>query len=196
MLRDWCSTTVRWARPQASSASTSTVWSTPALGDGAAAAPGDVRRGDVHVVDVAAGLADPVEQVAGADDVGAEALVDGRVEGDVAGAVHDGVQVGGQRGYVGEVALEDRDPAGQQGVGVLVEPGEDLLAEQRPCPFGAGGGARGRISRVEPHVGHLGQDQPQQRLADEAGHTGEQDVLARQRPRDVAHPRSLRQLAA
>ena len=56
------------------------------------------------------GLADPVEQVAGAEHVGAEPLVDRRVEGHVAGAVDDRVEVGRQGGHVGEVALETPTP--------------------------------------------------------------------------------------
>src|SRR5687768_18184038 len=51
------------------------------------------RGGDVDVVDVRPDLADPRQQLAGADDVGAESFVDGRVEAHVAGAVHDRVQV-------------------------------------------------------------------------------------------------------
>ncbi len=104
-----------------------------ALGDAAPAAPGDVRGGDVDVVDVRSDLADPREQLAGAHDVGAESLVDGRVEGHVAGAVHDRVQVVRQGGRVGEVPLEDAHP----GVHHLIEPaagldelGEDRLPEQ------------------------------------------------------------------
>ena len=129
------------------------------LGDAAAAAAGDVRRGDVHVVDVPAArrarLVDPGEQLADADHVGGEALVDRRVERDVAGAVHDGVDVGRQRRDVGQVALDDRDPGGHQrldAAGGLDDVGEDRLLEQLGDAVGAGGRALGPHQHRHPHV--------------------------------------------
>ena len=83
-----------------------------------------VGGGDVHVVRdldqvagvVAARLDHPVHQRLGADHVGGEGLVDGRVEGDVTGAVHDDVDVVRQRGDVRQIAFDDVDPAVQQGL--------------------------------------------------------------------------------
>ena len=65
--------------------------------------------------------------------------------------------------------------------------GEDRLAQQRRDP-----GLRrwsspcGRTSRVTWTPGNLGQHQVQQRLADEAGHAGEQDALPVEPRRDAA----------
>ena len=150
------------------------------LGDDAAPSAGDVGGGDVHVVHLAvAGLADlldPRQQAAGADHVGDERLVDRRVERHVARAVHDGVGVGGQRGHVGHVALEHRHPLGQR-VDVA-ELGEDRLAEQRADPVGPAGGAAGAHHDGGAAARHVRQQAVQQRLADEAGDPGQDDVSA------------------
>ena len=133
-------------RPHASSVSRSTSCVDRRLGDAAAAAPRDVRRRDVHVVDVPAGSAcassirasrsrTPMTLVR-------EALVDRRVERHVAGAVHDRVDVGRQRRYVGQVALDDRDPRRHQRLdpaGRLDDLGEDRLLEQLGDPVRAAG---------------------------------------------------------
>jgi hypothetical protein len=84
-------------------------------------------------VDVRPGLADPVQQLASSLHVGAEALVHGRVEGHVAGAVDDRVQVGRQRRGVVQVALEHADARGHQRLdtpGRLDDVGEDRLLQQ------------------------------------------------------------------
>ena len=165
------------------------------LGDAAAAPAGDVRRRDVHVVDVPAGLGlrlvDPVQQVADADDVGGEPLVDRRVERHVAGAVHDRVDVGRQLGYVGQVALDHRDAGRQHRLDAarrLDELGEDRLLEQLGDPVRAADRPLGPDQHRHPHVGHLAEQQVQQRLAHEAGDAGQQHVLTREPLRD----RSLR----
>jgi hypothetical protein len=88
-----------------------------------------------------AGLVDPVEQVAGADDVGGEPLVDRRVERHVAGAVHDRVEVGGQAGTSARSPSHHRDPVGQQPVDTargLHDLGEHGLLQQLPDPLSPG----------------------------------------------------------
>src|SRR5699024_7134358 len=84
----------------------------------AATPPRDVRRRDVHVVDVIAGRFDPPEQVSGAHDVGGECVVDRWVERDVAGAVHDGVEVAREFGHRGHVAFEYAYPSIEERVDV------------------------------------------------------------------------------
>ena len=151
------------------------------LGDAAPAAPGDVRGGDVDVVDVRPDLADPRQQLAGADDVGAEPLVDGRVEADVAGAVHDRVQVVGQGRRAGEVALDHAHP----GVHQLVE--ATCRSRRSSVKIGFPSSERtrwlGRGGPLGPHqqrhvdAGHLTEQQVQQRLTDETRGPREQDPL-------------------
>ena len=155
----------------------------PALPDVTLLAARDVRRRDVQVVRPAATGLHRREQVERAVDVGGEPLVDRRVERHLSGAVDDDVEVTGQRRDVGEVTLEDGDPGPDEGV----DPG---LAELVPQP---------RVGRALQLLGdavlrrHAGtaahqdddggirqvvQQALEQRLADEAGGSGQQDPPA------------------
>ena len=66
----------------------------------------------------------------------------------------------------------------------LDDVGEDRLLEQLGGPVGAAGRALGPHQDAGAQVRDVAQDQVQQRLADEARHAGEQDVLPRQTLRD------------
>ena len=124
----------------------------------------------------------------------------GRVEGDVAGAVDDRVQVARQVGDAGQVALEHLQagldervcPAGRVG-----DSGEDRLLEQGPDPLPAACGILGPDEHGDRGVGRLRQQPVQQGFPDEAGDAGEQDLLpaqARGQPGGsglLAHARSL-----
>src|SRR4051794_72512 len=78
------------------------------------AAAGDVGRRDVDVMRRAAAGTNGVEQGKRTVQVGCEAFVDGRVEGDLAGAVHDEVDVARQLGDVWQVPLEHGDPGADE----------------------------------------------------------------------------------
>ena len=68
--------------------------------------------------------------------------------------------------------------------GRLDDVGEDRLLEQLGGPVGTAGRPLGPDQDAHPQVRDVAQDQVQQRLADEAGDAGEQDVLPRQTLRD------------
>ena len=167
--------------------------------DGTAAPPSDVGRRDVHVVDARAQLGHSGEQVAGADDVGGERLVDRWVERHVSSAVHDGGDVFRQGGYVGQVALDDHQPGLDEGFcspGGLDHLGEDRLGERRGDAVAAGRRALGPDQHGERRLRRLGQHPVEQGLPDEARDTREQDRLAAQALSEpgcglLAHPRSL-----
>ena len=161
------------------------------LGDRAPPPPGGVGGGDVHVVRdleqvavvVGAGLDHPVHQRLGAEHVGGEGLVDGRIERHVPGAVHHDVDVTRQHRHVRQVALDHVDAAVQQRLrspGGLPDTAEDVLLDHGDHPVPGPGGALPADQHRRRGVGQLGEDLPEQLLADEAGDAGHQDLLAGQ----------------
>jgi len=115
-----------------------------------------------------------------AHDVGAERVLDGWVEGDVAGAVHDDVEVRGQVGQVAEVALHHLDQVGERlhAAGPLGRGGERRLAQQGGDPVTAGLSRLGPHQRHRAHAGQVGEQPLQQGFTDEAGHPGDEDAPA------------------
>ena len=154
----------------------------PTLAHVALLAPGNVRGGDVDVVRPAAACLDRGEQVERAVHVGGEAVIDGRVEGHLAGAVDDDVEVIGQRRHVVEVALEHGDVVVEQRAQVVAA----ALAQPRECRPGqhvldpvAGGQRAARAhEQRDRRVRQVMQQALEQGLADEASGSGDQDSLA------------------
>ena len=137
---------------------------------------------------VADGLQHAIHQRFGADHVGRQRLVDRRVEGDIARAVHHDVQIGRQLGHVGQIALDNLNPAVEQlgcSTRSLPKVGEDRLLDRRHHPVPGSGRALAAYQHCWRGVWKLGEDLPEQLLADEAGHAGHHDLLAGQQ---VAQP--------
>ena len=162
--RERSSTARRWPSPQASSVLEVDVVLDRRLGDAAPAPAGDVRRGDVHVVDVPAALPGassirssrsrtPITLVVNPSSTG------GSNETSPAQCTTASRSVG-SGGYVGQVALDDRDPGRHQrldAAGGLDDLGEDRLLEQLGDPVRAGGRPLGPDQHRHADVGHLGQ---------------------------------------
>ncbi len=119
-------------------------------------------------------LAQPAE-------IGRESLVDRRVEGDLAGAVNDQVQVRRQLRHRGQIALDDVDP-GQQVVDgrASAQLLEGRLGEQTTQPVATALPGTRADQYQQPGVGQVAQQPLEQGLADEPGDAGDQQPLARQ----------------
>src|SRR5690606_24729377 len=134
------------------------------LGDAA-----DVGGGDVDDVRVLAGGQQRLVEVAGAADVGAEGVVDRRVEGDGGGRVDHRVDGLGDRGHVGEVALEHADARVEDLLQARLPVGraaERALFLQQLAPGGEDGLAQQLLEALAARHGALG-----------AHHGGDVDVL-------------------
>ena len=151
------------------------------LGDAA-----DVGGGDMDDVRVLARGEERLVEVLRTADVRAEGLVDRRVEGHRGGGVDHHVEGIGDRGHVGEVALEHADariedllqlcPAvGAVGLQQIGPGGEHRLPQQLFEAFATGDGPLGAHHGGDMDIGGGLQQRAEHRLPEEAGHAGEQD---------------------
>ena len=125
------------------------------------------------------------QQLQGAGHVGAEALVDGRVEAHLSGAVDDEVEVVGQGAQAdAELALDDPDAVAEPAVDdVVAHPGaertERVLGQQVPGALLGALPRPGAHDQGDPGVGQVPEHPLEEGLADEARPTGQQQVLPR-----------------
>ena len=133
-----------------------------------------------------------IQQRLGADHVSSEGLVDRRIKGDVAGAVHHDVKIGRQLRDIGQVALDDLNSGVQKlrcTPGRLPKIVEDRLFDNGDHPVLGTGRALAPDEYRRASIGKFGQDLPQQLLADEPCHAGHHDLLPGQQvPKPAIEP--------
>lgn len=150
-----------------------------------------VSGGDVHVVrdalQVAVGVGARLEEAAqqglGAHHVGHEGLIDGWVEGHVARAVHQNIDVAGQLGDFRQIAFDHLDALRHQrldAAGGLDDFFEDLLAQQLLHALLRGERALAAHEHRGGGVWAIAEETPQHLLADETGDAGHRDLLTRE----------------
>ncbi len=119
------------------------------------------------------------QDLAQATEIGREALVDRGIEGDLPGAMHDQVQIGGQLRDCRQVALDHID-AGQQILDgrALAQLGECGLGQQPAEPVATALTGTRPDQHQQPGLGKVAQQALEQRLSDETGDAGDQQPLA------------------
>ncbi len=159
--------------------------------DGTATSAGGVGRRDVHVVRnalevavfVAHGLQETFHECAGADDVGHEGSIDRWIEGDVASAVDEDVDVARQLRNVRKVSGDDFDLLLHElldAAGALDDLLEDGLLQQRSDSLCRGDRSLRPDQDGSARVRAVVEECPEHLFTDEPGDPGHGDLLAGQ----------------